>query len=70
MKPNQTIPLICGCIALIVCIGIVLNWNSVIDAIAVSENMFTLGFAAVGVSALFVALMACVHFFLKGGKNV
>jgi len=68
MKPNQTVPLICGCVALIVCIGIVLNWNSVIDAIAVSENMFTIGFVALGISAPFVALFACVYFFVKGGK--
>jgi hypothetical protein len=68
MKPNQTVPLICGCIALIVCIGIVLNWNSVIDAISVSESMFTIGFVALGISAPFVALMACVYFFLKAGK--
>jgi hypothetical protein len=51
-----------------VCIGIILNWNSVIDAIAVAENVFTIGFAAVGISAPFVALMACVHLFLKGGE--
>jgi len=68
MKPNQTVPLICGCIALIVCIGIVLNWNSVIDAIAVAENAFTIGFVSLGISAPFVALMACVYFFVKGGK--
>jgi hypothetical protein len=68
MKPNQTIPFICGCIALIVCIGIILNWNSVIDAISVSENVFTIAFVALGISAPFVALMACVHLFLKGGK--
>jgi len=68
MKPNQTIPFICGCVALIVCIGIILNWNSVIDAIAVAENLFTIGFVALGISAPFVALMACVYFFFKGGK--
>jgi len=34
----------------------------------VAENLFTIGFVALGISAPFVALMACVYFFFKGGK--
>jgi len=60
MKPNQTIPLICGCIALIVCGGVVADFKNI-----VTEN-------SVGVAVSFAliplaALCACVYFFVRAG---
>jgi hypothetical protein len=59
MKPNQTIPLICGCVALIVSIGFLTEFSNNVDA-----NGF--GIAIITTTIPIAALGACVWFILKG----
>jgi len=63
MKPNQTVPLIFGSIALIATIGFGLEFEN---------NMNANGLAtAIGSTLLpFAGLVISAYFFWKGGRNV
>lgn len=68
MKTNNIIPIVCGCVALIICAAEVLLFESIASAISAAENNFTKVFAGVIMAMPFIALLACVYFVIKGTK--
>lgn len=61
MKTKNIIPIICGCIAILTCIGFAANFND-----NVTEN--GLAVAILTTSLPFGALAACIYFIWKGTK--
>jgi len=59
MKTNNIIPIVCGCIALIVTIGFLSEFSNNVDA-----NGF--GIAIITTAVPIAALGACVYFILRG----
>ncbi len=61
MKQNNIIPIVCGCIALLVCIGAVSEFHA-----NVSNNGVLI--ATVTTFLPFAALLACIYFVVKPKK--